>query len=128
MRLWVRVWVLEFAGCGWFNIGGCEVILVGLCGKIVVLDFWMFCCVNCLYVFDELCSFEEWYGDVLVFVGVYSLKFEHEVDVEVLVVVVEWYEVYYLVLDDFDLVIWKVFVVCAWLMFIVIDFEGYVVV
>ena len=48
--------------------------------SIVLLDFWTFCCVNCLHVLDELRPLEEKYADVLVTVGVHSPKFEHEAD------------------------------------------------
>ena len=40
--------------------------LADLRGKIVLLDFWTFCCINCLHVLDELRPLEERYADVLV--------------------------------------------------------------
>ena len=46
----------------------------------MLLDFWTFCCVNCLHVLDELRPLEEKYADVLVIVGVHSPKFVHEAD------------------------------------------------
>ena len=55
-----------------------ELKLADLRGKIVLLDFWTFCCINCLHVLDELRPLEEKYGDVLVVIGVHSPKFEHE--------------------------------------------------
>ena len=57
-----------------------ELTLADLRGKIVLLDFWTFCCINCLHVLDELRPLEEKYADVLVTVGVHSPKFEHEAD------------------------------------------------
>ncbi len=54
--------------------------LESLRGKIVLLDFWTFCCINCLHVLDELRPLEQQYSDVLVTVGVHSPKFEHEAD------------------------------------------------
>ncbi|MGO2824295.1 MAG: hypothetical protein ACTIBW_07880, partial [Brachybacterium alimentarium] len=41
-------------GRGWLNTGGADLDLEALRGKIVLLDFWTFCCVNCLHVLDEL--------------------------------------------------------------------------
>ena len=61
MRSRARVRAPELAGRGWLNTGGREVTLAGLRGKIVVLDFWTFCCVNCLHVLDELRPLEERY-------------------------------------------------------------------
>ena len=46
-------------GRGWLNTGGAELDLEALRGKIVLLDFWTFCCVNCLHVLDELRPLEE---------------------------------------------------------------------
>ena len=57
--------------------GGRVLTLADLRGRIVVLDFWTFCCVNCLHVLDELRPLEQRYDDSLVLIGVHSPKFEH---------------------------------------------------
>src|SRR5690348_18337020 len=44
---------------GWLNTGGKQLTLADLRGSIVILDFWTFCCVNCLHVLDELRGLEE---------------------------------------------------------------------
>ncbi len=75
-----RVRAPELRGRGWLNTGGRELTLADLRGKIVLLDFWTFCCINCLHVLDELRPLEEKYGDALVVIGVHSPKFEHERD------------------------------------------------
>ena len=49
-----RVRASELEGRGWLNTGGRELSLAELRGKIVLLDFWTFCCINCLHVLDEL--------------------------------------------------------------------------
>jgi thiol-disulfide isomerase/thioredoxin len=79
-----RVRAPELQGRGWLNTGGETITLADLRGRVVVLDFWTFCCVNCLHVLDELRPLEEKYGDVLVLVGVHSPKFEHEADADAL--------------------------------------------
>ena len=61
-----RVRAPELRGRGWLNTGGRELTLADLRGKIVLLDFWTFCCINCLHVLDELRPLEERYADVLV--------------------------------------------------------------
>jgi sugar lactone lactonase YvrE len=114
-------------GRGWLNTGGAELSLKSLRGKVVVLDFWTFCCVNCLHVLDELRPLEDRFGDVLVLIGVHSPKFEHEADADALAAAVERYEVHHPVLDDPDLVTWKAFAARAWPTLTVIDPEGYVV-
>ena len=73
----------------------------------MLLDFWTFCCVNCLHVLDELRPLEEKYADVLVVIGVHSPKFEHERDPAALAAAVERYGVTHPVLDDPELVMWQ---------------------
>src|ERR1700757_756008 len=85
---------------GWLNTGGKELTLSGLRGRIVILDFWTFCCINCLHVLDELRPLEEKYADVLVIVGVHSPKFEHEKQPDAVAAAVERYGVAHPVLDD----------------------------
>ena len=79
-RMKTPVRASELTGRAWLNTGGRELDLQALRGKIVTLDFWSFCCINCLHVLDELRPLEEKYADVLVTVGVHSPKFEHEAD------------------------------------------------
>ena len=101
--------------------------LADLRGRIVVLDFWTFCCVNCLHVLDELRPLEEKFSDSLVLIGVHSPKFEHEADPDALVAAVERYSVHHPVLDDPELVTWQAYTARAWPTLVVIDPEGYIV-
>ncbi|WP_328299826.1 thioredoxin-like domain-containing protein [Streptomyces sp. NBC_00435] len=112
---------------GWLNTGGKPYTLADLRGRIVVLDFWTFCCVNCLHVLDELRELEEKHRDTVVIVGVHSPKFVHEADHAAVVDAVERYEVHHPVLDDPELATWKQYAVRAWPTLVVIDPEGYVV-
>jgi len=114
-------------GRAWLNTGGRDLSLADLRGKVVLLDFWTFCCINCLHVLDELRPLEEAYADVLVTVGVHSPKFEHEADPAALAAAVERYGVHHPVLDDPELVTWQQYAVRAWPTLVVVDPEGYVV-
>ncbi|HET8615585.1 MAG TPA: NHL domain-containing thioredoxin family protein, partial [Actinomycetales bacterium] len=122
-----RVRAPQLHGRGWLNTGGQQLTLDDLRGRVVVLDFWTFCCVNCLHVLDELRPLEERYGDVLVLVGVHSPKFEHEGDADALAAAVERYEVRHPVLDDPELATWQAYAARAWPTLAVVDPEGYVV-
>jgi thiol-disulfide isomerase/thioredoxin len=122
-----RVRASELVGRGWLNTGGRDVTLADLRGKVVVLDFWTFCCVNCLHVLDELRELEERHRDELVIVGVHSPKFAHEADPDALAAAVERYEVRHPVLDDPELVTWGAYTARAWPTLVVVDPEGYVV-
>ncbi|WP_371616927.1 NHL domain-containing thioredoxin family protein [Streptomyces sp. NBC_00454] len=112
---------------GWLNTGGKPYTLADLRGRIVILDFWTFCCVNCLHVLDELRELEEKHRDTVVIIGVHSPKFVHEAEHAAVVDAVERYEVHHPVLDDPELATWKQYAVRAWPTLVVIDPEGYVV-
>ncbi|MEV4440286.1 NHL domain-containing thioredoxin family protein [Streptomyces sp. NPDC049577] len=112
---------------GWLNVGDGGLTLADLRGRIVILDFWTFCCVNCLHVLDELRELEEKHRDTTVIIGVHSPKFVHEADHRAVVDAVERYEVAHPVLDDPELATWKQYAVRAWPTLVVIDPEGYVV-
>ncbi|MFI7005854.1 NHL domain-containing thioredoxin family protein [Streptomyces sp. NPDC050145] len=123
-----RVRAPELVGAGgWLNTGGKELKLADFRGRTLVLDFWTFCCVNCLHVLDELRELEEKHRDTLVIVGVHSPKFVHEAEHAAVVDAVERYGVEHPVLDDPELVTWKQYAVRAWPTLVVIDPEGYVV-
>jgi thiol-disulfide isomerase/thioredoxin len=117
----------ELRGRRWLNTGGTELSLAGLRGKIVLLDFWTFCCINCLHVLDELRELEERYADVLVTIGVHSPKFVHEADPDAVAAAVERYGVHHPVLDDPELVTWDAYAARAWPTLVVVDPAGYVV-
>lgn len=123
----VRVRAPELAGRGGWLGTGDALSLAALRGRFVLLDFWTFCCVNCLHVLDELRPLEEEYADVLTVLGVHSPKFTHEADHEALVAAVDRYEVAHPVLDDPDLTTWQAYGVRAWPTLTLIDPEGYVV-
>lgn len=112
---------------GWLNTGDRQYTLADLRGRIVILDFWTFCCVNCLHVLDELRELEEKHRDTVVIIGVHSPKFVHEAEHQAVVDAVERYEVHHPVLDDPELATWKQYAVRAWPTLVVIDPEGYVV-
>src|SRR6185312_14483049 len=94
VRAAYKVRASDLVGRNWLNTGGRQLGLGDLRGKIVILDFWTFCCINCLHVLDELRPLEAEYKDVLVTVGVHSPKFEHEADPVALAAAVERYGVH----------------------------------
>ncbi|WDF33012.1 NHL domain-containing thioredoxin family protein [Arthrobacter agilis] len=127
VRTGYRVRGSALTGRNWLNTGGKQLDLEDLRGKIVILDFWTFCCINCLHVLDELRPLEEQHSDVLVTVGVHSPKFEHEADPVALAAAVERYDIHHPVLDDPELTTWQAYTARAWPTLVVIDPEGYIV-
>jgi thiol-disulfide isomerase/thioredoxin len=120
-----RVRAPELRGRAW--IGSPPLTLGALRGRFVLLDYWTYCCVNCLHVLDELRPLEERFADVLTVIGVHSPKFAHEAEHESVVAAVERYAVHHPVLDDPDLEMWKQYAVKAWPTLVLVDPEGYVV-
>src|SRR5436853_7302751 len=47
-------------------------------GKFVLLDFWTYCCINCMHILPELKKLEQEFPKELVVIGVHSAKFETE--------------------------------------------------
>ncbi|MGA5121170.1 NHL domain-containing thioredoxin family protein [Streptomyces pseudogriseolus] len=128
VRRSARVRAPELAGKGgWLNTGGAAYTLAGLRGRVVLLDFWTFACVNCLHVVDELRELEERHRDTLVVIGVHSPKFPHEAEHAAVADAVERYAVAHPVLDDPELTTWTQYAVRAWPTLAVVDPEGYVV-
>ncbi|MEO9140170.1 MAG: thioredoxin-like domain-containing protein [Jatrophihabitans sp.] len=126
LRTGPRVRAPELIDGRWFNTAA-PITLAGLRGRFVLLDFWTFCCGNCLHVVDELRPFEIAHADVLTVIGVHSPKFPHEADPVALGAAVERYEVHHPVLNDPGLELWGQYAVRAWPTLVLIDPEGYVV-
>src|SRR5690349_11085436 len=66
-------------GTGWINSAG-PIDLSDLHGKFVVLDFWTYCCINCMHVLPELKKLEQAFPKNVVVIGVHSAKFFTETD------------------------------------------------
>jgi thiol-disulfide isomerase/thioredoxin/sugar lactone lactonase YvrE len=121
----VRAPELRGAG-GWINTEK-PLELRDVRGRVVVLDFWTFCCINCLRVIEELRPLETRFGDRLVVIGVHSPKFPHEADHAAVARAVRRHRIGHPVLDDPDLETWQQYGVRAWPTLVVIDPDGYVV-
>jgi thiol-disulfide isomerase/thioredoxin len=122
-----RVRAPELRGSGgWINTDT-ALSLRDLRGRVVVLDFWTFCCINCLRVVEELRPVEERFGDRLVVIGIHSPKFPHESDHAAVARAVARHRIEHPVLDDPEMETWQQYGVRAWPTLIVIDPDGYVV-
>ena len=114
-------------GDTWFGTGGRRLSLEDLRGRIVLLDFWTLCCVNCHHVLAELRPIEAKYSDVLTVVGVHSPKFEHEKNPESVRSAIERHGIDHPVLNDPNLSTWSGYGVRAWPTLVLIDPLGEVV-
>src|SRR3712207_9484264 len=68
-------------GRGWLNTDK-PLSLAALKGKVVLLDFWTYGCVNCIHIIPDLKRLEAKYANNLVVIGVHSAKFDNEKETE----------------------------------------------
>jgi len=61
----------------WFNTDQ-PLTLASQRGKVVLLDFWTYCCINCMHVLPDLRYLENKYPETLSVIGIHSPKFENE--------------------------------------------------
>src|SRR5262249_45063940 len=101
--------------------------LEDLHGKVVMLDFWTYGCVNCMHILPDLKRLEQKYGDALVVIGVHSAKFTNERDNENLRRIIVRYDIDHPVANDAQFKIWRAYGARAWPTQVLIDPEGYVV-
>ena len=110
----------------WLNVPR-PLSLKDLRGKVVLLDFWTYGCVNCMHVIPELRRLEEKYRNELVVIGVHSAKFTNERASENLRRILVRYDIDHPVANDAEFRIWREYGARAWPTMVLIDPEGYVV-
>ncbi|MBD1905713.1 MULTISPECIES: thioredoxin-like domain-containing protein [Cyanophyceae] len=96
-------------------------------GRVVILDFWTYCCINCLHVLPDLKYLEQKYKDSLTVIGVHSPKFENEKEAENIRQAILRYDIEHPVVVDSNFAIWRHYAVRAWPTLMVIDPESYVI-
>jgi thiol-disulfide isomerase/thioredoxin/sugar lactone lactonase YvrE len=110
----------------WLNVQR-PLTLSDLRGKIVLLDFFTFGCINCIHVIPDLHELEAKYAEELVVIGVHSAKFEHEGDTENIRRFAERYRLTHPIVNDRDFGIWRAYGIYAWPSAILIDPDGQMV-
>ncbi|WP_165244266.1 thioredoxin-like domain-containing protein [Paludisphaera soli] len=110
---------------GWINSGPID--LASLKGKVVLLDFWTYCCINCHHILPDLEKLEQKYKNELVVIGIHSGKFDAERNTENIRRKVAEYRIKHPVANDADMVIWERFGVNSWPTRVLIDPDGKVV-
>ncbi len=122
-----RVRAPELAGGrGWLNTDK-PLSLAALKGKVVLLDFWTYGCINCMHIIPDLKKLEKKYPNELVVIGVHSAKFENEKDTENIRRIVLRYEIEHPIVNDADFAIWRSYAVNAWPTRYLIDPAGYII-
>jgi DNA-binding beta-propeller fold protein YncE len=107
----------------WLNVAA-PVTIEQLRGKVVLLDFWTYGCVNCMHVLRDLKTLEQRFPDELVVVGVHSAKFANEKSTDNLKRILVRYEIEHPVANDANLEIWRRYGAQAWPTRVIIDPAG----
>lgn len=113
-------------GRGWLNTDK-PLSLAALKGKVVLLDFWTYGCINCIHIIPDLKKLEAKYPNELVVIGVHSAKFQNEKETENIRRIILRYEIEHPVYNDSEFAVWSSYGVRAWPTQILIDPAGYVV-
>ncbi|XP_022747672.1 protein SUPPRESSOR OF QUENCHING 1, chloroplastic isoform X1 [Durio zibethinus] len=94
-------------------------------GKVVLLDFWTYCCINCMHVLPDLEFLEKKYKDKpFTVVGVHSAKFDNEKDLEAIRNAVLRYGITHPVVNDGDMYLWRELGVNSWPTFAIVGPNG----
>lgn len=113
-------------GIAWLNTAN-PLKIEDFKGRVVLLDFWTLCCINCIHVMPDLAKLEAKYPGVLVVIGVHTPKFDNEKMTESIRKAVLKYELKHPVVNDADHKIWRRYKVNSWPTLVLIDTEGKVV-
>ncbi len=110
-------------GTDWLNTDR-PIDLKELRGRIVLLDFWTLCCINCIHTLPTLAKLEAKYPGVLVVIGIHTPKFDNEKKTESIRKAILRYEVKHPVINDADHAIWRRYRISSWPTLALIDPEG----
>ncbi len=113
---------------GWLNTDRPLRFREELKGHVVILDFWTYCCINCMHVLPDLAYLEEKYKDQpFVVIGVHSAKFDNESQRRSIRNAVQRYNVAHPVVIDDEMKVWRKYGVRGWPTLVVIDSRGLLV-
>ena len=107
----------------WLNTAG-PLELHDLRGKFVLLDFWTYCCINCMHILPELHKLEQAWPKNVVVIGVHSAKFTTEQDTQNIRAAIQRYRIEHPVINDSRHELWELFGVQAWPTVVLIDPQG----
>ena len=114
-------------GVAWLNTAGPISLKKDLKGKIVLLDFWTLCCINCIHIQPDLAKLEKKYSRELVVIGVHSPKFKNEKDTASIRKAILRYQLEHPVVNDADHRIWNRYGIESWPTLFLIDPEGNII-
>ena len=117
---------LFVSDCEWLNVSSPLSFDYQLKGKVVVLDFFTYCCINCMHVLPDLEALEQIYSvtDGVAVIGVHSAKFENEkVSANILSAVLR-YKIHHPVINDSEARLWNQLQIVCWPTFVIVGPTG----
>lgn len=94
-------------------------------GRVVLLDFWTYCCINCLHLLPDIQYLEDKYRDYpFLVIGVHTAKFDNERNEENIEAAISRYHIRHPVVIDNERVIWEAYGIRAWPSLVLIDSQG----
>ena len=114
------------SGLEWLNTEK-PLSLRDLRGKIVLLDFWTYCCINCMHIIPDLKKLEAKYANQLVVIGVHSAKFQNEKGTEQIRQAALRYEIEHPIINDKDFEVWQSYTARSWPTLVLINPKGKIV-
>ena len=101
--------------------------MAGLKGKVVLVNFWTYSCINCIRNLPHLIDWNNKYADKgLVIVGIHTPEFNFEKNVDNVKTAVQKYGIKYPVLQDNDHKTWNAYENKYWPRNYLIDADGYI--
>ncbi|MEE9250667.1 MAG: thioredoxin-like domain-containing protein, partial [Alphaproteobacteria bacterium] len=122
----VRAPEIDRPGLEWFNVPG-PLSLAMLEGKLVILDFWTFCCINCMHMLATLSRIEEAFPEEVAVIGVHSPKFAAERQSSNLAHAIARHDIVHPVVHDPEFQLWREYGVRAWPSLVFISPAGKVI-
>jgi thiol-disulfide isomerase/thioredoxin len=95
-------------------------------GKVVLLDFWTYGCINCLHILPALHRLETTYARQLVVIGVHAAKYDNEAVLDNIRQAIHRYDITHAVVHDHAFQLWQAYRVSGWPTQILIDPTGHV--
>uniref|UniRef100_A0A3B5LKD8 NHL repeat-containing protein 2 n=1 Tax=Xiphophorus couchianus TaxID=32473 RepID=A0A3B5LKD8_9TELE len=103
-------------GLEWLNTTEPLSLSKELAGKVVLLDFFTYCCINCMHILPDLHQLEKRHSveDGLVIIGVHSAKFPNEKVLDNIQNAVLRYDICHPVVNDNEATLWHELEVSCW--------------
>ena len=116
------------ADFAWLNTDRPLTFARELRGQVVLLDFWTYCCINCMHVLPDLAYLEDKYArEPFLVIGVHSAKFENEGHRPTVRAAINRYEIRHPVVVDQEMRLWSEYTVKSWPTLVLVGADGRIV-